>query len=975
MLQAIFGQILRTLRTDRGREHHRRKPARRLSLERLECRKLLSATARFSGLSDGNFEAPALAAGAYQISGNGSPWQVSGIAGISSNGSGFTDGNPKAPQGTQVALIKNNASLSQTIYLTAGVYTISFQAAQRYNYQTQNQQIEVLIDGGVVGAAVPASINYAPYQTGNFPVASGTHTVQFLGMSPSGNDSTAFIDSVVINSVVNTLLDAGFEQPSLPTNGFQTAPSGLPWQFSGTAGVSSNGSAFVANSTVSQVAPEGTQVGYIQQTGSISQTTYLDAGTYQVSVLAAQRAFYQSNYQEIEVLLDGAQAGVIDPTGIQYASYQTTSFTVAAGPHTIKLLGMNPLGGDNTAFIDQVTITAANPVDDASFETPALAAGTYQLTPGGTSWQYSGGTGVSSNGSSFTSGNPNAPKGTQVAFINGTGSMSQSMPLSGGSYNLSFLAAQRANVQTANQQIQVLFDGSQVGLVTPLGTSYSLYRTLNFTAVAGPHTIKFVGVNPQGGNNTALIGEVTIETTKNVIIDGGFETPALAASSYQLTPSGLPWQFSDAAGISTNNSDFTYGSATVPQGSQVAFIKNGGRMTYLAYLDTGGYNLSFLAAQRSVYQTQSQQIQVSVDGTPLGVIVPNTTSYGPCQTANFSVTAGMHTIEFLGLSPASADSTGFIDQVAIANVTGSLSDGSFETPVLSASTFQVAPSGSAWQFTVSAGVSTNGSGFTAGNANAPDGAQVAFIKNGGGISQSVYLDAGTYCLSFQAAQRVNYQSQNQQLQILIDGSAIGTVTPSSTTYALCQAPNFTVAAGTHTIKIAGMGPASGDSTALIDSATLSMGSAVGDGSFEASVLAAGSYTFAPSGTPWQFAGAAGVSTNVSAFTIGNPNAPDGVQVAFLKDHGSISQSIYMDAGLYNLSFAAAQRAYSQSQYQSLEVLVDGAVVSDVIPSGTSYGLYQTSNFTVAAGIHTIRIAGLNPLGGDNTAFIDAVHFS
>ena len=101
--------------------------------------------------------------------------------------------------------------------------------------------------------------------------------------------------------------------------------------------------------------PGGTQVGFLQDTGSMSQTVYLDAGTYQVSFLAAQDTTDQTNYQEIEVLVDGAAYGTIQPVTTSYASYQSSTFAVAAGAHTIELLGVNPLGGDNTAFLDQVS--------------------------------------------------------------------------------------------------------------------------------------------------------------------------------------------------------------------------------------------------------------------------------------------------------------------------------------------------------------------------------------------------------------------------------------------------------------------------------------------------------------------------------------------------------------------------------------------------------------------------------------------
>ena len=150
----------------------------------------------------------------------------------------------------------------------------------------------------------------------------------------------------------------------------------MPWQFTGTAGVASNG-----NSTEAQDAPAGTQVGFLQGDGSMSQTVYLDAGTYQLSMLAAQNTTDQSSDEEITVLVDGAQYGTISPTGTQYASYQSTTFSVAAGPHTIELLGVALLEGNNTAFLDQVSIAPASALSDGSFETPALNAGTYQFAP------------------------------------------------------------------------------------------------------------------------------------------------------------------------------------------------------------------------------------------------------------------------------------------------------------------------------------------------------------------------------------------------------------------------------------------------------------------------------------------------------------------------------------------------------------------------------------------------------------------
>ena len=137
-----------------------------------------------------------------------------------------------------------------------------------------------------------------------------------------------------------------------------------------------------------------------------------------------------------------------------------------------------------------------------------------------------------------------------------------------------------------------------------------------------------------------------------------------------------------------------------------------------------------------------------------------------------------------------------------------------------------------------------------------------------------------------------------------------------------------------------------------------------------------SYLYDPAGTPWTYTGSAGVAGNGSGFTKANPNAPEGTQVAFLQQKGSISQTVSgLAAGSYQLSFDAAQRAIHQASSQDFEVLVDGVVVSTFTPAGTGYSLYTTATFTVSAGTHTIVFQGLDGAGGDNTALIDDVLFT
>ena len=46
--------------------------------------------------------------------------------------------------------------------------------------------------------------------------------------------------------------------------------------------------------------------------------------------------------------------GTFTPGSASYTAYTTASFTVTAGSHTIRFVGLDPDGQDNTAFIDQV---------------------------------------------------------------------------------------------------------------------------------------------------------------------------------------------------------------------------------------------------------------------------------------------------------------------------------------------------------------------------------------------------------------------------------------------------------------------------------------------------------------------------------------------------------------------------------------------------------------------------------------------
>ena len=137
------------------------------------------------------------------------------------------------------------------------------------------------------------------------------------------------------------------------------------------------------------------------------------------------------------------------------------------------------------------------------------------------------------------------------------------------------------------------------------------------------------------------------------------------------------------------------------------------------------------------------------------------------------------------------------------------------------------------------------------------------------------------------------------------------------------------------------------------------------------------FAYNPSGASWTFSGNSGISANNSAFTSGNPNAPQGAQVAFLQRTCSVSQALggFTPGAVYRVTFAAAQRRFG-SAGQTWNVTINGSVIGTFAPplSATNYVDYSAT-FTASATSHTLAINGTDLNGGDNTVFIDNIRLT
>jgi hypothetical protein len=189
-------------------------------------------------------------------------------------------------------------------------------------------------------------------------------------------------------------------------------------------------------------------------------------------------------------------------------------------------------GGSESANSLEASATPVLPaisgiISNFGFETPGIS--TYQYNPAGAGWTFAAqsginGSGICANNSAFNNGNPNAPQGGQVAFLQGAGTISQTMLgwIAGAVYQVTFAAAQRNNIygQQAGQTWQLRLDGTPVGTYAPLESaqSYVDYTATFTVATAGSHTLAFVGTDANGGDNTIFIDNVRLSLLPSQVV-------------------------------------------------------------------------------------------------------------------------------------------------------------------------------------------------------------------------------------------------------------------------------------------------------------------------------------------------------------------------------------------------------------------------------------------------------------------------
>jgi hypothetical protein len=418
----------------------------------------INVTPQASTVTVFGFEQPAIGSGNFQYSPAATVWTYSGSSpsgsGIVGNGSGF--GNPNAPEGVQAAFVQENGAVSQLLsgFSLGTNYTITYSAAQRSTVNVGGESWNVTIDGGVIKSNnVPGPTSYTTF-TASFTASSTTHTLGFVGTDLATGDNTVFIDNVRITPAIHPV--APVVTLTAPTN---NATLIVPPAFSLMANVASNGN--IINSVQFY---------------------------YNANNLIGQTANPPYNYNWT------------DPATGSYSVFARVTYN-----------------GGSVVDSPAAMITVINTNVNLSFETPSIGFGNFQYNPSGGSWTFSGtggnGSGLIANSSGFS--NPNAPQGAQAAFVQGYGTLAQSLYgfTPGTTYTITYSAAQRSGAnQHGGESWKVMIDNTVITNNNPGGTSYATY-TATFTASAFSHTLSFVGTDLAGGDNTVFLDNVRFSPT------------------------------------------------------------------------------------------------------------------------------------------------------------------------------------------------------------------------------------------------------------------------------------------------------------------------------------------------------------------------------------------------------------------------------------------------------------------------------
>ncbi|MDY7228362.1 Ig-like domain-containing protein [Hyalangium rubrum] len=270
-----------------------------------------------------------------------------------------------------------------TIQLTAPASGQSFQAplaltlvADANDYDGTLSQVEFFHGATSLGVAP------YPYSLDWLNVPPGTYSITSRVTDASGLSTVSAPVVVTVQApAVPAFFNAGFERVH-QFGGYSRVMEANGWQSSAQPSAMIVGNTNVYTGS-GPVAPEGMQTLLLNGSGWASQGVYFPAGSYTLSLKAAQKQYGFTSNLTFRVLVDGVEAGRFTPPNFAYTGFTTYAFSVAtAGVHTIRIEGTNPAAsGFSYLSIDDLLINAlpaneppvvswVSPPDGSSFPHP-----------------------------------------------------------------------------------------------------------------------------------------------------------------------------------------------------------------------------------------------------------------------------------------------------------------------------------------------------------------------------------------------------------------------------------------------------------------------------------------------------------------------------------------------------------------------------------------------------------------------------
>jgi uncharacterized repeat protein (TIGR01451 family) len=168
--------------------------------------------------------------------------------------------------------------------------------------------------------------------------------------------------------------------------------------------------------------------------------------------------------------------------------------------NTLPAGAVSSSAGASTAAASATLVVQAGPAfQNASFEAPVLAAGTYRDPfPNGYNWTPTWVTGLVTSGYFTNQGDPAPPHGSQAAYVGNGSSLSQSIFLPAGTYAIRFSAMGTQVYPSTGVFATVRFGATQI-LTTPIVPSaWTTFTTQSFVVPSGTSYLFTFGVGGDG---------------------------------------------------------------------------------------------------------------------------------------------------------------------------------------------------------------------------------------------------------------------------------------------------------------------------------------------------------------------------------------------------------------------------------------------------------------------------------------------